>query len=69
MKDKVQLDPCEGATYSNSSSRQVFRIGPLSFGVVICHEGWHIRKRCAGRPDAAHKVVFDPHFHIAEPGG
>ncbi|MEO8050715.1 MAG: carbon-nitrogen hydrolase family protein [Acidobacteriota bacterium] len=40
FQDKVQLDPSEDTIYSPGSGRRVFQIGPLTFGVVICHEGW-----------------------------
>jgi predicted amidohydrolase len=40
-QDKGQIDPDEEATYpAYGSERQVFSVGPLRFGVVICHEGW-----------------------------
>lgn len=40
FQDKVQLDPCEEGVYSPGSGRQIFHVGPLTFGVAICHEGW-----------------------------
>src|ERR1700730_1101672 len=40
FQDKVQLDPTEEGTYSPGSGRRVFQSGALTFGVVICHEGW-----------------------------
>ena len=40
FQDKVQLDPSEETTYSPGSGRRLFRIGALTFGVAICHEGW-----------------------------
>lgn len=69
FQDKVQLDPSEEATYAAGTERQVFRIGPLTFGVVICHEGWRYPEtvRWAARRGA--QVVFHPAFHEAEPGG
>jgi predicted amidohydrolase len=69
FQDKVQLDPSEENTYSHGSGRQVFRIGLLRFGVVICHEGWRYPEtvRWAARRGA--HIVFHPHFHVAEPGG
>ncbi len=40
-EDKGQIDPDEEPTYpAYGSERQVFTVGPLRFGVVICHEGW-----------------------------
>ena len=40
-QDKGQIDPDEEPTYpAYGSERQVFTVGPLRFGVAICHEGW-----------------------------
>jgi len=68
-QDKGQLDPGEEATYpAFGTARHVFTAGPLTFGVVICHEGWRYPEtvRWAARRGA--QVVFHPHFGIAEPG-
>jgi predicted amidohydrolase len=69
FQDKVQLDPSEEPTYSPGSGRRIFQTGPLTFGIVICHEGWRYPEtvRWAARHGA--HVVFHPHFHVAEPGG
>ena len=68
FQDKVQIDPSEEATYTPGSGRGVFQSGPLTFGIVICHEGWRYPEtvRWAARRGA--HVVFHPHFHEAEPG-
>ena len=68
FQDKVQIDPSEEGTYTPGSGRRVFRAGPLTFGVAICHEGWRYPEtvRWAARRGA--HVVFHPHFHEAEPG-
>ena len=69
FQDKVQIDPSEETTYTSGSGRRVFEAGPLTFGVVICHEGWRYPEtvRWAARRGA--QVVFHPQFHEAEPGG
>jgi predicted amidohydrolase len=66
VQDKVQIDPSEEATYAAGRGRQVFRVGPLTFGVVICHEGWRYPEtvRWAARRGA--QVVFHPAFHEAD---
>jgi len=69
-QDKGQIDPSEEAVYpALATERRVFTVGPLTFGVVICHEGWRYPEtvRWAARRGA--QVVFHPHAHIAEPGG
>jgi predicted amidohydrolase len=69
FQDKVQLDPSEEAAYSPGAERQLFHAGPMTFGVVICHEGWRYPEtvRWAARRGA--QVVFHPHWHEAEAGG
>lgn len=66
FQDKVQLDPSEDALYSPGSERQLFSVGPLSFGVAICHEGFRYPEtvRWAARRGA--HIVFHPHFAEAE---
>jgi predicted amidohydrolase len=67
FQDKVQIDPSEEGTYTPGSGRRVFRAGPLTFGVAICHEGWRYPEtvRWAARRGA--HLVFHPHLHEAEP--
>ena len=68
-QDKGQIDPSEEAIYpALGSERHVFTVGPLTFGIVICHEGWRYPEtvRWAARRGA--QVVFHPHAHVAEPG-
>jgi predicted amidohydrolase len=69
FQDKVQLDPSEEGTYSPGSERRVFQVGPLTFGIAICHEGWRYPEtvRWAARRGA--QIVFHPHLDEAEPGG
>lgn len=66
FQDKVQLDPSEEATYTPGSGRRVFAAGPVTFGIVICHEGWRYPEtvRWAARHGA--HIVFHPHFGEAE---
>ena len=68
-QDKGQIDPSEEQTYpALATERRIFTAGPLTFGVVICHEGWRYPEtvRWAARRGA--QVVFHPHAHVAEPG-
>jgi predicted amidohydrolase len=67
FQDKVQLDPSEGDLYSPGEARQVFRVGELCFGVVICHEGFRYPEtvRWAARHGA--QIVFHPHYDAANP--
>jgi len=69
FQDKVQLDPSEDGVFSPGSGRRVFQVGPLTFGVAICHEGFRYPEtvRWAARRGA--HIVFHPHFYEPEPGG
>lgn len=69
FQDKVQIDPSEEGTYAPGLGRRVFQVGPLRFGISICHEGWRYPEtfRYAARQGA--HIVFHPHFHEAEAGG
>ena len=49
-QDKVQVDPSEDGIYTPGASRRVFTVGALTFGVVICHEGWRYSSRRATGP-------------------
>jgi predicted amidohydrolase len=68
FQDKVQIDPSEDLIYTPGSERRIFQAGSLTFGIVICHEGWRYPEtvRWAARRGA--QVVFHPHLHEAEPG-
>lgn len=69
-QDKGQLDPSEEQTYpAFATERRVFTAGPLTFGIVICHEGWRYPEtvRWAARRGA--QVVFHPHAHVAAVDG
>jgi predicted amidohydrolase len=69
FQDKVQIDPSEDPIYAPGSERRVFTVGPLTFGVVICHEGWRYPETVRWAVRHGAQVVFHPHFHEAEPGG
>lgn len=67
FQDKVQIDPSEEGTYTPGDERRLFNSGPVTFGIVICHEGWRYPEtvRWAARRGA--HIVFHPQFHEAEP--
>ncbi len=68
-QDKGQLDPSEEAVYGAfGTERRVFEAGPLTFGIVICHEGWRYPETVRWAVRRGARVVFHPHAHIAEPG-
>lgn len=68
-QDKGQADPAEEAVYpALATERRVFTAGPLTFGVVICHEGWRYPETVRWAVRRGAQVVFHPHAHVAEPG-
>ncbi len=69
FQDKVQIDPSEEPIYSSGSGRRIFEAGPLTFGIVICHEGWRYPETVRWAVRHGAQVVFHPHFHQAEAGG
>lgn len=68
FQDKVQIDPSEEPTYTPGSERSIFHAGPLTFGIVICHEGWRYPETVRWAAKRGAHVVFHPQFHEAEPG-
>src|SRR4029453_8185972 len=68
-QDKGQIDPSEEAIYpALGTERRVFTARPLTFGVVICHEGWRYPETVRWAVRRGAQVVFHPHAHVAEPG-
>lgn len=68
FQDKVQLDPSEDDTYAPGMERQVFTMGPVTFGVVICHEGFRYPETVRWAVRHGAQLVFHPHVAEAEPG-
>lgn len=68
-QDKGQLDPSEEGIYpARGAERRVFTAGPLTFGIVICHEGFRYPETVRWAVRRGAQVVFHPHAHVAEPG-
>jgi predicted amidohydrolase len=68
FQDKVQLDPSEDSMYAPGAGRQVFRMGEMTFGVVICHEGWRYPETVRACARQGAQIVFHPHYHEYEGG-
>ena len=68
-QDKVQLDPLEDPAYAPASGRHIFQTGRLTFGIVICHEGWRYPETTRSVACKGAQVVFHPHFDWAHPSG
>ncbi len=66
FQDKVQLDPSEEMVYSPGSQRRVFQCGELTFGIVICHEGWRYPETVRWAVRNGAQIVFHPHTELVE---
>jgi len=68
-QDKGQLDPSEESSYpAFGTERRIFTADSLTFGVVICHEGWRYPETVRWAVRRGAQVVFHPHATVAEPG-
>ncbi len=67
FQDKVQIDPSEEGLYTPGSERCIFKAGPLTFGIAICHEGWRYPETVRWAAKRGAQIVFHPHLHEAEP--
>jgi predicted amidohydrolase len=68
FQDKVQIDPSEEAIYTCGEGRRLFECGALTFGIVICHEGWRYPETVRWAAKRGAQIVFHPHAHVPEPG-
>ncbi len=62
FQDKVQLDPSEESVYTAGLGRRLFQAGPVTFGIVICHEGWRYPETVRWAARSGAHIVFHPHF-------
>jgi predicted amidohydrolase len=58
---KNQLDPTEDRFYVPGTTRRLFEINGVKFGVVICHEGWRYPETVRWAAVRGAKIVFHPH--------
>ncbi len=68
-QDKGQIDPSEEDIYpALGTERSLFSVGPLTFGIAICHEGFRYPETVRWAVRRGAQVVFHPHATVAEPG-
>jgi predicted amidohydrolase len=58
---KNQLDPTEEQFYVPGTTRRLFAINGMKFGVVICHEGWRYPETVRWAAVRGATIVFHPH--------
>ncbi len=57
---KNQLDPTEDRFYVPGTSRRLFEINGVKFGVAICHEGWRYPETVRWAATRGARIVFHP---------
>jgi predicted amidohydrolase len=58
---KNQLDPTEDQFYVPGTTRRLFEVNGIKFGVAICHEGWRYPETVRWAAVRGAKIVFHPH--------
>lgn len=66
---KNQLDPSEDRFYVPGSTRQLFEVNGVRFGVAICHEGWRYPETVRWAAMRGAKIVFHPQHTGSERDG
>ena len=69
IQTKNQLDPTEDKFYVPGTTRQLFEINGVKFGVAICHEGWRYPETVRWAAVRGAKLVFHPQLTGAEQKG
>ena len=58
---KNQLDPTEDQFYVPGTTRRLFEVNGVKFGVAICHEGWRYPETVRWAAVRGARIVFHPH--------
>lgn len=66
---KNQLDPSEDRFYVPGSSRRIFEVDGVKFGVAICHEGWRYPETVRWAATRGARIVFHPQHTGNETSG
>ena len=66
---KNQLDPSEDRFYIPGTTRQIFDVQGVKFGVAICHEGWRYPETVRWAALRGAKIVFHPQHTGSERSG
>ena len=60
LQTKNQLDPSEDRFYIPGTTRRVFEINGVTFGIAICHEGWRYPETVRWAATRGARIVFHP---------
>ena len=69
VQTKNQLDPSEDRFYVPGTTRRVFEINGVKFGIAICHEGWRYPETVRWAAMRGAKIVFHPSLTGCERAG
>jgi predicted amidohydrolase len=58
---KNQVAPSEDPFYVPGSTRRLFEVNGVTFGVAICHEGWRYPETVRWAAVRGARIVFHPH--------
>jgi predicted amidohydrolase len=61
FQSKNQIDPTEDAYYVPGTTRQLFEVNGVKFGVAICHEGFRYPETVRWAAVRGAKIVFHPY--------
>ena len=60
VQTKTQLDPSEERFYVPGTTRSLFEVNGVKFGIAICHEGWRYPETVRWAAMRGAKIVFHP---------
>jgi predicted amidohydrolase len=66
---KNQLDPTEDRFYVPGTTRRLFEVDGVKFGVAICHEGWRYPETVRWAAARGARIVFHPQHTGNEQAG
>jgi predicted amidohydrolase len=69
LQTKNQLDPSEERFYVPGTTRRIFEVNGVKFGIAICHEGWRYPETVRWAATRGAKIVFHPQHTGAERDG
>lgn len=69
IQTKNQIDPSEDRFYVPGTTRRLFEVDGVKFGVAICHEGWRYPETVRWAATRGAKIVFHPQHTGNEKAG
>ena len=69
MQTKNQLDPTEDLHYVPGTTRRLFEVNGVKFGIAICHEGWRYPETVRWAAARGAHIVFHPQLTGNERSG